>query len=168
RLLLDFGDEIAVRDHAPEAERNGDFLRHHRQPGPLRQGKSAELVEIDIGENVSVHHEKRLLEVLAHESQWAAGPKRLLFLANDHTHAVFLAAADDGSEIIRHVIRRDDDLLNPVLPERENLNFKHRALADWQQWLGNDVREWTKAHPQPTRKDDRQPDRHLNSPGCAS
>src|SRR5262249_2502837 len=168
RLLLDFGDEIAFGDHAPETERNGDFLRHHRQPGPLRQGKSAELAEIDIGENISVHHEKRLLEVLSQESQWAAGPKRLFFLADDHAHAAFLAAPDDASEIIRHVIRRDYDLLTPVLPERENLNFKHRALADRQQWLGNDVREWTKAQPQPTRKDDRQLDRHLSSPGCAS
>src|SRR3984893_3630889 len=160
RLLLDFGDEVALRDHPPEAKWNGDFLGHNRQPGLLGQGEIAELAEIYVGQDVSVHHEERLAQMVGYESQWAAGAERFLFLADDHANAVFFAAADDAGEIIRHVIRRDDDLLYAVFSERENLDLEHGALADRQQWLGNDVGQRAKTHAQPTCEDDRHPDRH--------
>ena len=78
----------------------------------------------------------------------------------DCAHPIFVAAADHGRQIVRHVIRRDDYLFHPKLSQREDLNFQHRTLANRQQWLGNDIGEGAKAHTQPAREDDSQLNRH--------
>ena len=144
-FFLDAGDSIAIEEDVPEGIGHDDFFDGKGEEGVLGIGEAEDFAEIDIGENVAVHHDEGFIEVLLQEFDGTGGAEAFLLLADGEFDSVTGAIAEKVFDVFGFVVGGEKYLSDPVLAEVLDLDLKHRLFSDGEEGFWDDFGEGLEA-----------------------
>ena len=129
-LFLDAGDAVALEENIAKRIRHHQLLDRDGEQGVLLVGKLADSPKIDVGENVAIHHNEGLRQVLHEQFEWASGAETLLFAADGEFDPIAGAISKEVLNVVGFIIGRKENFSDPVVAKMLDLNLQHRLLAD--------------------------------------
>jgi len=136
-------DVILGQIHGADTISSVPFVMLHDDNGTIDVVVD-ETPEIQIGENIAVHDDERLVEAV-NKAKWAGCAERLLFVRVTDVHVTICAVVENSPDQVRQVADTEDNVPDAMRLELFDHDLEDRSLADRHQWLREDRRIRSKA-----------------------